>query len=392
MGLSMSSKSELFDVVSKRYHRANKVEKGRILDEFSANLGFSRKYAIRLLNEGYKRGKKRPGPRAIYGNDAEFCRVLRRMWRLLHYPSGKLLKPELGILIPYYENHYESISESVKEKLTRVSSATLDRILRKYKRRGKATTKPGSLLRTEIPIQGCIWNESIPGFMEADTVAHCGMTTRGEYIHTLTLTDIATSWTECRAIFGKSAHNTLDAIRDIQKHLPFPLQGFDSDNGTEFINQHLVRYMAAQNVRMTRSRPYRKNDNAHVEQKNYSFVRQIMGYGRMENPDLIPIMNELYRDNWCLLKNMFTPCMKLIEKKRVGSKIYKIHDKPRTPYNRVLESEHVSDEYKQKLQTLYEALDPFTLKNNVDNLSKIIKKLSKVSFKDWKHAQTKNTH
>lgn len=387
MELSMSSKKELFQVVSRRYHRAKKADKTKILDEYSANAGFSRKYATRLLNEGYKRGKKKPGPKQVYGNDLEFCKILRKMWKLLHYPSGKLLKPELVVLIPFYEKHVEPISESVQNKLCAVSTATIDRVLRNYKRSGKTTTKPGSLLRTQIPIQGCIWDQSVPGFMEADTVAHCGMSTQGIYIHTLTLTDIATSWTECRAIFGKSAHSTLEAIQDIQERLPFKLKGFDSDNGTEFINQHLVRYLAEQNIRMTRSRPYKKNDNAHVEQRNYSFVRQLMGYGRMENPDLVAIMNELYRDNWCLLKNFFTPCMKLVEKKRVRSKIIKVHDTPRTPYKRVLESEHVSDTDKATLTKQYEALDPFLLKKNIDSLTKGVITLSRVSFEDWKNQQ-----
>ncbi|MCB0331659.1 MAG: transposase family protein [Bdellovibrionales bacterium] len=388
----MSSKKELYQVVKYRYQVASRAEKSKILDEFSANAGFNRKYAIRLLNEGYKGGKKKPGPKRKYGSDPEFCKVVRKMWKLLHYPSGRLLKPQLEVLIPFYEKHFKLIESSTKEKLLAVSTATLDRVLRNYKRRGKSTTKPGSLLRTEIPIQGCVWNESVPGFMEADTVAHCGTTTYGMYIHTLTLTDIATSWTECRAIFGKSAHNTLEAIQDIQKRLPFPLQGFDSDNGTEFINQHLVRYLAEQNIRMTRSRPYRKDDNAHVEQKNYSFVRQLMGYGRMENPELIPVMNELYRDNWCLLKNFFTPCMKLVEKKRVGAKIIKKHDEPKTPYRRVLENPHVADENKQALTAIYEALDPIELSMRIDALSKVVRKLSRVSYDQWKNEQASAFH
>jgi hypothetical protein len=266
--MNMSSKKELFRVVKYRYHSSCRRAKSRILDEFSANTGFNRKYAIRLLNEGYKRGKKKPGPKKRYGSDPEFCKVVKKMWKLLRYPSGKLLKPQLSVLTPFYEKHYEEISKPVQEKLKAVSTATLDRLLKDYKRHGKSTTKPGSILRTEIPIQVCVWDESVPGFMEADTVAHCEETTFGMYINTLTLTDIATSWTECRAVFGKSAHNTLEAIQDIQERLPFPLKGFDSDNGSEFINRHLVRYLAEQSIRMTRSRPYRKNDNAHVEQRN----------------------------------------------------------------------------------------------------------------------------
>lgn len=387
----MQSKRELFEVVSVRYHRAGRCEKSRILDEFSANAEISRKYAIRLLNVGYKRGKRKPGPAAKYSGDAEFCGVLRTLWKLFNYSSGKILKPQIPELMRHYNLHYPAVSEEVATKLFQVSSATIDRILRSYKRHGKVTTKPGSLLRVEIPIQGNVWEEDRPGFVEADTVAHCGMTTQGIYVNTVTLTDIATSWTECRAMFGKGAEATLQTIQEMQKSFPFPLKGFDSDNGCEFLNHHLVRYMAERNIKFTRSRPYKKNDNAHVEQKNYSFVRQLMGYGRFENPDLIPVVNEIYF-NWCALKNFFIPTMKLIEKKRVGSKIYKVHDKPTTPYQRVLNSSFIDDQQKASLIKRYEALDPFVLKKKVDTLSKKIPLLARLSFEDWKNEQASHAH
>lgn len=385
--MSIFSKRELYQVVRLRYHDQGKLGKKVILDEFSANTGFSRKYAIRLLNEGYKRGKKKPGPKSKYSSDLKFCEALRSCWRLLNYCSGKLLKTELSTLVTFYEKNYEILPLESKNKLLKVSSATIDRILKRYRSYGRTTTKPGSILKTEIPIQGCIWDESVPGFVEADTVAHCGMSTRGIYINTLTLTDLATQWTECRAVFGKSAEVTLEAIKNIQQSVPFVIKGFDSDNGNEFLNNHLIKYLAEQNIKMTRSRPYRKDDNAHVEQKNWSFVRQIMGYGRMENPDLVPVMNQLYY-HWCLLKNMFVPCMKLKEKRRVGSKIYRIHDEPKTPYKRLLESSYISDVTKQKITKLYEAQDPYQLKREIDRLSKIVSRLAKISYEDWKQTQS----
>lgn len=389
--MSISSKKELFEVVSHRYHRSGRRQRSLILDEYSANAGITRKYAIRLLNSGYKRGKKKPGPTPRYSTDAEFCEVLRTLWKLLHYASGKILKPQIPKLMQHYHLHYPAVSQEVLAKLYQVSSATIDRVLKKYKRRGKVTTKPGSLLRIEIPIQGSVWEEERPGFVEADTVAHCGMTTQGIYVNSMTLTDIATSWTEVRAMFGKSAEATLQAIQQMQTSFPFPLQGFDSDNGSEFLNSHIVQYMAERKIRFTRSRPYRKNDNAHVEQKNYSFVRQLMGYGRFENPDLIPVMNEIYV-NWCTLKNFFVPTMKLIEKKRVGSKIFKIHDEPTTPYKRVLDSTFVTEEAKKALTQKYEALDPYVLKKRVDALSKNIPHLARVSFSDWKNERLLDAH
>jgi len=226
--------------------------KKQILDEYSANTGFSRKYAIRLLNGGYKRGKKKPGAKSRYGNDLEFCIVLRGCWQLLNYCSGKLLKTKLGELIAPYETSTKEISEGVKGKLLAVSSATIDRILRRYRSRGRVTTKPGSILRTEISILGSCWEEQRAGYVEADTVAQCGMTTKGIYINTVTLTDIATQWRECRAIFGKGAEATLEAIKDMQQAFPFQIEGFDCDNGSEFLNHHLIRYFAERKIRMTR--------------------------------------------------------------------------------------------------------------------------------------------
>jgi hypothetical protein len=383
--MSIGSKRELYQVVNNRYHRANKVEKGKILDEYSANAGLSRKYATRLLNEGYKRGKKKPGPTPRYAKDQEFLEALRLFWRTLNYPCGKLLKPTLEELTSLYTlNCGGKLSESTKAKLLTVSSSTIDRLCRRWKaKKGKSTTKPGSILRTEIPIQGSRWDIEKPGFVEADTVAHCGESAKGPFISSLTLTDIATQWTENRAIWSKSGKATLEAIRDMQKTFPFELKGFDSDNGSEFMNVFLKKYFLKQNINFTRSRPYRKNDNAHVEQKNWSHVRQLLGYGRFENPDLVPVLNELYKNYWGWYKNMFIPCMKLIEKRQVGSKIYRIHDKPMTPYQRVLNSPHVSEEKKQVLKKIRESLDPFSLKAEIDKRLQVVRRLASVSFEQW---------
>ncbi len=296
--MSISTKRELFEAVKSRYHRANKEQKGVILDEFSANAGLNRKYATRLLNEDYRRGKKKPGPTPEYSNEKDFLFILRTFWRTLNYPCGKLLKPAISELAIIYElGEHGVISDSVKIKLSTVSSSTIDRICRQWKsKKGKSTTKPGSILRTEIPILGNRWDESVPGFVEADTVSHCGESAKGPFISSVTLTDIATQWTDNRAIWSKSSKATLEAIRDMQKSFPFELKGFNSDNGTEFMNKYLKKYFLKQNIDFTRSRPYRKNDNAHVEQKNWSHVKQLLGYGRFENPDLVPVLNDLYKN------------------------------------------------------------------------------------------------
>lgn len=383
-GMSISGKRELFQVVKTRYHKANKPEKSKILDEYSANAGLNRKYATRLLNEGYKRGKRKPGPSPRYSNDQEFLHILRIFWRTLNYPCGKILKPAIEELSNLYTINHGNISSEVRAKLITVSSSTIDRLCRNWKaKKGKSTTKPGSILRTEIPIQGCKWDVEKPGFVEADTVAHCGESAKGPFISSLTLTDIATQWTENRAIWSKSGKATLEAIRDMQKTFPFELKGFDSDNGSEFMNKFLKSYFQKHNINFTRSRPYRKNDNAHVEQKNWSHVRQLLGYGRFENPDLVPVLNDLYKNYWCWYKNMFIPCMKLIEKKQVGSKIYRVHDKPKTPFHRVIDSPHVLEEKKQMLKEIRQSLDPFTLKAEIDARLKIVRRMASVSFEQW---------
>lgn len=248
-----------------------------------------------------------------------------------------------------------------------------------FKTKGKCGTKPGTLLKRQIPIHNNYWNEGEPGFVEADTVAHCGDSMAGAFVWSLTLTDIYSGWTELRAIWGKSEANVIEKIKCIEKHLPFKLKGFDSDNGNEFLNHHLLRYFTErkEKVTFTRSRPYRKNDNAHVEQKNWSCVRQLLGYDRIENINAIDIMDDLYIHEWSLLNNYFLPTMKLEKKTRNGSQIKKIHSKPITPYERLLASNHLNNLQKQLLKDIYKTLNPFELRKSMesklDKLFKLIK-------------------
>ena len=236
-------------------------------------------------------------------------------------------------------------------------------------------------LRNQIPIRTHNWDISQPGFMEADTVAHCGNSLAGDFIWSLTLTDIHTGWTECRATWNNGATGVIQQIKNIEASLAFELKGFDCDNGSEFLNHHLVRYFSNHKpkVKFTRSRPYKKNDNAHVEQKNWSYVRQLLGYDRLDNPKLVELINRLYANQWSLYQNHFCPTLKLLEKKRINSKYYKKYETPQTPYQRLMLSSHISDDNKKALNNLHQTLDPFVLKRQIDRQLKAIFKLVPVT-------------
>lgn len=265
----------------------------------------------------------------------------------------------------------------------KISHSTIDRYLKPYRKRykkaGLSTTKPGSLLKKHIPIKTNQWDETVPGFLEADTVAHCGSSLSGQFVYTVNTVDIATGWTEQRAVFGKGEYGVFNAIEDIENTLPFKLRGFDSDNGNEFLNWHLFKYLTNRKrpVQYTRSREYKKNDNAHIEGKNWTHVRQYFGYQRLDNKEIAPLMNELYKSEWRLLLNLFLTSSKLIDKKRIGSKIIKKHDLPRTPYQRVLDSAEVSNKDKNILREIYKQLNPFLLE---EIIKKKIKNVLQFNF------------
>jgi hypothetical protein len=229
-------------------------------------------------------------------------------------------------------------------------------------------------LRKQIPIKTSQWDEFHPGFLEADTVAHCGDSTAGMYVNTIDFVDIATGWTEQRAVWGKGEAGVLEQIKDIEQKLPFPLLGFDCDNGGEFLNYHLHRHFTERKnpVQFTRSRAYHKDDNAHIEQKNWTHVRQWLGYDRLSNPDIVPLLNNLYTNEWRFFHNFFCPSVKLISKKRIGSKTIKQHDSPKTPYQRIMESSHIKESVKSSLTKQLEKLNPFLLRKIID------KKLKKI--------------
>ena len=382
--MSPVSRSEYVQAIVERYHTAGRKEKRRILDECCRICGYHREHAIRKLRQTTPRKQTRgkPGRRSRY-TKPEILAVLRSIWSTAHYPCSKRLKAILGVWITPYEQAFGVLPLWVKQALATISPATIDRLLTherlRVKRKGLSTTKPGTLLKQHIPIKTNQWDETRPGFLEADTVAHCGDSMAGQFVFTVDLTDIATGWTEQRAVWGKGERGVLEQIVSIEASLPFPILGFDCDNGTEFLQWHLVRYFQDRSapVQFTRSRPYHKDDNAHIEQKNWTHVRQWLGYQRFEHPTLVELLNELYTSEWRFFHNFFLPSAKLQSKHRIRSKIIKLHDDPKTPYQRLLNSEHIPQRIKAQLTECYRTLNPFTLRKAIDHHIAHIRQLAR---------------
>jgi hypothetical protein len=375
--MSQESRREVVERLRGRYERAGRRYRSKLLDQVCGLCGYERKYAIKVL------GGRRPGPRGqpqggarIRYGEAE-RHVIRQIWRWGDFPCGKRLAAMLGLWLGGYQRRYGALPPEVRQKVLAISAATLDRLLAKDRARvptRRGTTKPGRLLRVQIPVRCQSWDISRPGYLEADTVDHGGNSTAGNYMHSITYTDIYSGWTEQAAVWNKGAAGVLARTRQIEAELPFPLLGFDSDNGGEFINHHLWRYFRARSapVQFTRSREYRKNDNAHVEEKNWSKVRQLLGYQRYDQPELVEMVNALYRHEWRLLQNFFMPVMKLQEKRREGAKVHKKHDLPLTPARRLLAWKGLSADKREWLQRMQATLDPVTLTEAVGSQLKKI--------------------
>lgn len=378
--MSPKSKREYLKRIRSRYLKASRKEKKVILDEFCQVCGYNRKYAIVLLLRGIRHKKKRKGPHPIY-DDPPIISALKYLWVQTGYLCSKRLKAALPLWLPWYQKK-TGLDKEYAAKLMQMSPATMDRYLKRIKAKlklgGRSSTKPGTLLKQHIPIETQKWDTTQPGFLEADTVAHCGASLRGDFAYTVDCVDIATTWTEQRAVWNKGQTGIVAAVKDIEISLPFPLRGFDSDNGCEFLNNSLWQYFANRKdkVKFTRSRPYKKEDNAHVEQKNWTKVRHLFGYYRLDKPELVPTMNDIYRKEWRLLQNFFTPSVKLASKVRFGARIKKIHDSPKTPYQRVLEHKSIPEETKKELTRTCNALNPLELKSSLEaKLSAILRKV-----------------
>jgi hypothetical protein len=369
------SKREYLLAIWERYQRVGRRFKSKILDEFCAVCGYTRKYAIGLLSRKPRRRQRKPGPRRRY--DGQVLEPLKVIWLAAEQMCSKRLKAALPLWLPFYEQEHGPLVEPVRKKLLQISAASIDRLLKKerarYRGKGLCGTRPGGLLKHQIPIRTDNDDVDRPGFLEADTVAHCGNSLAGDFIWSITFTDIFCQWTENRATWNKGAEGVLGQVKDVEANLPFELLGFDVDNGSEFLCFHLWRYLLdrPRPVPLTRSRPYRKNDQAHVEQKNWTHVRQLLGYQRLEPPELVPLINELYR-TWGLLHNFFCPNLKLLSKTRKGAKTIRKYSPPQTPYQRLLESKHLSQEQKQKLQNRFQQLNPLQLKREIEQKLKLV--------------------
>lgn len=386
---NLEEKRSYIRLIRDRYRKSSKEKKGVILDEVCGLLGCNRKHAIKLLSgkkvgRPVKSGKK--GRPSKY-SDLKFITSLRLCWRSMKYPCSKVLKEGIPYWLGFIEKTYGFFDKDVREKLLSISPATMDRYLGKYKvEKGKSSTRSGGF-REEIPIQENIWDIGIPGYVETDTVAHCGGSLTGEFIYSLTVVDIATLWTEVAPSFGKGSNNTFKALKDIEARLPMPILGYDADNGGEVLNKQIVDYFITERieqgrppVQVTRSRPYKKNDNAHVEQRNDSVPRKYLGYERMEFAQILPLLDHYYSEIVCPLINHFIPTFKLKDKKRIKSRTKRIYDKPVTPYKRIMTSKFVTKEHKRKLWGQHQKLDPvqlvrqeFILRKQIDKALKALR-------------------
>ncbi len=369
--MSQGSKRELVETIRPRYLKAPRTEKSSIIDEYIAITGNHRKYAIRLLRRGYPaRKKKKSGRKKKY--QGEVVRVLVQIWEICGRICSKRLKPFLPEMVAVLERHKEmKLEAGVKELLLGMSCATIDRCLQKEhfeKKRGISTTKPGTLLKKAIAVRTFMdWNENRPGFVEVDLVAHCGGSAEGQFCYTLTAVDISTGWTECLAVKNRTQAAVFAQIVRLRERLPFPLLGLDSDNGSEFINDILYRYCLKEQITFTRSRPYRKNDQAHVEQKNWSVVRRTVGYDRYETPEQLSLLQSIYADLRFYV-NFFQPVLKSVGRKQLAEhKFIKVYDRAATPFQRAMQSKEIPVPSKATLINTYFQTNPVALKNKIDD-------------------------
>ncbi len=358
-----TSMREYIHAVYQRYATATRAVKHQILNEVCATTGYHRKSAIRALQAPPPRTPPRHRRQTqTYGSQT--IAVLAAIWEAAGYPWSRRLKALLPLWLPWAKRRL-AIPPKVERQLLAISPPTIDRRLqprkRQLKRRLYGRTKPGTLLKHHIPIRTERWETTTPGFVEADLVSHSGNSADGEFIQSLNLTDIHTTWVETRAVLGKGQLGVRTALEEMQTALPFSLQGLDSDNGSEFINNHLFRYCQARHIQFTRGRPYKKDDNAHVEQKNWTHVRKLLGWDRYDSPEALEAINELYHNELRLMMNLFQPSVKLLRKVRVGSRLTRVYEPPQTPLDRLLASGQGDPVKVAALVELRTRLDPFAL-------------------------------
>jgi hypothetical protein len=364
--MSQTTRKEVLKKLRRRYLSAGPAHKRKLLDQAQELLGYHRKAAIRSLRA---RTIER-GPWIITGRPVTYepellLPYLGPIWQGTDYACGRRLVAMLPEWIPAYEQHERRMPGEIRERLLEASGRTLDRLLEplRVQGKGRSLTRPGTLLRHQIPIRGSVWEEGKAGWLEVDTVALCGGSVAGEFVWMVDGVDYETTWVELQAMWGRGQHGTLAALRDMEANLPFPLLGMDSDNGGEFLNHHVLRWLQKRPrpVFMTRSRPYKKDDNAHVEQKNWTHIRQCFGYERHDNPEVVALINALIRKAYGPLRNFFHASLKLEGKERIEGKLRRIYGVAQTPLTRVLASAQVSTPTKRRLQQEKARLNPFAL-------------------------------
>ena len=383
--MSNQSQREYLESARVRYPSRNKAGKSKMIDEVSDTLGWSRKHTIKALRGQVNLGKNanKRGRKPTY-TEVEKS-IIVNIWKSSEQPCGVLLKESIPLWIESYENKHGKVLGGVKRKVLSCSPRQLDRITKPHKaeskRFGRKTGRTSHRLKQLVTVKCGPHEVEEPGWFEADTVSHGGGSSSGDFMWSLTLTDIHTGWTELQGLWGNSGSEVRNALRKIEQRMPLEMLGFDCDNGSEFLNTTLEEYLLNREykVKWTRSRPYKKNDQAHVEQKNFTHVRQLLGYGRFDNIELVSLVNDLYTTAWLPLRNYFTPVMKLIKKERIGGKVKKHYDRAKSPCDRMLSCSKVSDEVKINLRTTRASLDPYALAESIEEkLDKIFKMVEKI--------------
>ena len=391
--MTRGSIREYVEAVKGRYLMASKAEKSKILNELIKVIGCHRKAAIRLL-----RRKNRSATNKKRGRPSRYSHfvigALKVVWEATDRLCSKRLQPFLPEMVVVLRKHGEGgiMTAEVEDKLCQISPSTIDRLLRPYRRVGGrrpfSTTKPGSLLKNSIPIRTFAdWKEDRSGFLEADLVSHCGESSKGFFLTTLSTVDVASGWSECVGVWGKGQHRVGAAVHRVRQRLPFLLLGLDSDNGSEFINQHLYNYCCRERITFTRSRSYKKNDSCHVEQKNWSVVRRLIGYDRYNSRTALEALNRIY-DLLRLYINFFQPVMKLVCKTRHGARVHKVYAMAKTPYQRLLEAGILAEAKQRELATTYHGLNPVLLLKQINENLECLWRLAERPIHQQEKAKT----